>query len=87
MSGQTLDWDRTAAKVDAGADFIISQLFYDARDFLAFEDYLRHKRAVRVPIIPGILPFLSTEQIKRFTTLCGARLPEDLHSAGILRRR
>jgi len=73
-----LDWDRTAAKVDAGAEFLISQLFYDVDDFLAFEDYLRNKRGVRVPIIPGILPFLGAEQVKRFTSLCGARLPEAL---------
>ena len=73
-----LDWDRTAAKVDAGAEFVITQLFYDARDFLDFEDYLRNKRGVKVPIVPGILPFLNTEQIKRFTLLCGAKLSDDL---------
>lgn len=71
-----LDWDRSAAKVEAGAEFLITQLFYDARDFLEFEDYLRNQRQIRVPIIPGILPFLSTPQIKRFTTLCGSKLPE-----------
>lgn len=73
-----LDWDRTAAKVEAGAEFLISQLFYDIHDFLEMEDYLRHRRQVRVPIVPGVLPFLSTEQIKRFTSLCGARLPPAL---------
>jgi methylenetetrahydrofolate reductase (NADPH) len=73
-----LDWDRTVAKVEAGAEFVITQLFYDARDFLEFEDYLRNKRGVKVPIVPGILPFLSTEQIKRFTSLCGAKLSEEL---------
>jgi methylenetetrahydrofolate reductase (NADPH) len=71
-----LDWDRTADKVEAGAEFLITQLFYDVNDFLAFEDYLRNRRGIKVPIVPGILPFLSTEQIKRFTSLCGARLPE-----------
>src|SRR5207248_3351277 len=73
-----LDWDRTAAKVEAGADFVITQLFYDANDFLEFEDYLRNRRGVRVPIVPGILPFLSTEQIRRFTKLCGAKLSDVL---------
>jgi methylenetetrahydrofolate reductase (NADPH) len=73
-----LDWDRAAAKVDAGADFLISQLFYDWNDFLAMEDYLRNKRGVKVPIVPGILPFLKTEQIKRFTKLCGSKLPGPL---------
>ena len=73
------DWDRAAAKVEAGAEFLITQLFYDWSDFLDMEDYLRNKRQVKVPIIPGILPFLSTEQIKRFTTLCGSRLSQPLH--------
>lgn len=73
-----LDWDRCAAKVEAGAEFIITQLFYYPEDFFAFEDYLRNRRGVTVPIIPGILPFLGTAQIKRFTSLCGARLEDPL---------
>lgn len=73
-----LDWDRAAAKVEAGADFLITQLFYDERHFLDMVDYLRNKRKVKVPIIPGILPILNTAQIKRFTTLCGASIPKDL---------
>ncbi len=73
-----LDWDRTADKVEQGAEFILSQLFYHAEAFLEFADYLRERRGVRVPIVPGVLPFLSAEQIKRFTSLCGARLPENL---------
>lgn len=72
------DWDIAALKVELGAEFLITQLFYDWSDFLDMEDYLRHKRGVKVPIVPGILPFLSTEQIKRFTTLCGAKLPTPL---------
>ena len=70
-----VDWDRTVAKVEAGAEFLITQLFYDPHAFFEFEDYLRNKRGVKVPIVPGVLPFLSTEQIKRFTSLCGAKLP------------
>jgi methylenetetrahydrofolate reductase (NADPH) len=73
-----LDWDRAADKVEAGADFLITQLFYDEQHFLAMEDYLRNKRHVKVPIIPGILPILNTAQIKRFTTLCGASIPPAL---------
>ena len=72
------DWDFAAAKVEAGADFLITQLFYDWSDFLDMQDYLRNKRGVKVPIVPGVLPFLSTEQIKRFTTLCGAKLSKPL---------
>jgi methylenetetrahydrofolate reductase (NADPH) len=73
-----LDWDRSAQKVEAGAEFLITQLFYDVEDFLAYEEYLRHKRHVKVPIVPGILPFLNAEQIKRFTRLCGSKLPETI---------
>ncbi len=69
-----LDWDRTAAKVEAGADFLITQLFYDWNDFLEMEDYLRNKKGIKVPIIPGILPFLGAKQIRRFTSLCGSKL-------------
>ena len=72
------DWDVSAAKVEAGAEFLITQLFYDWSHFLDMEDYLRNKRGVKVPIIPGILPFLGAEQIKRFTSLCGARLPQPI---------
>jgi methylenetetrahydrofolate reductase (NADPH) len=56
-------------------------LFYDVNDFYAYEEYLRSKHRIKVPIIPGILPFQSAEQIKRFTRLCGSRLPD-----AILRR-
>jgi methylenetetrahydrofolate reductase (NADPH) len=73
-----LDWDRTADKVEAGADFLISQLFYDWSDFADMVDYLRNRRGVQVPIIPGILAFQGAEQIKRFTSLCGAKLMKPL---------
>ena len=39
-----VDWDRVLAKVEAGADFLITQLFYEVDDFLEFEDHLRNKR-------------------------------------------
>jgi methylenetetrahydrofolate reductase (NADPH) len=70
-----LDWRRCRDKVEAGGDVIITQLFYDNHDFFEFEDYLRNKLGVNVPIVPGVLPILSTAQIKRFCGLCGARLP------------
>jgi methylenetetrahydrofolate reductase (NADPH) len=74
-SDKILDWDRTAAKINAGAQFLITQLFYDVDAFLTFQDYLRTKHKVTVPIIPGILPFLGAEQVKRFTAMCGAKIP------------
>ena len=70
-----LDWQRCRDKVAAGADAIITQLFYDNREFFEFEDYLKNKLGVTVPIVPGVLPILSTRQIKRFCDICRAKLP------------
>ncbi|MFM1768242.1 MAG: hypothetical protein RJA22_771 [Verrucomicrobiota bacterium] len=75
--GKETDWDRLKAKIDCGADFVITQLFFDNADYLQFRDYLQ-KRGVKVPLIPGVLPILSASQIKKFTTLCGAKIPGPL---------
>jgi methylenetetrahydrofolate reductase (NADPH) len=64
-------------KVDKGADFLITQLFYDNNDFFKFME-LAQKVGINVPIIPGVLPILSAPQIRRFTALCGARIPPEL---------
>jgi methylenetetrahydrofolate reductase (NADPH) len=69
------DWDHLRRKVAAGADFIITQLFFDNRDFFAFEQRMREK-GVTVPIIPGIMPITHYNQILRFTRICGAKIPE-----------
>ncbi len=64
-------------KVDMGADFLITQLFYDNRHF--FDLLERAEQAgIKVPIIPGVLPILNTAQIRRFTALCGATIPPQL---------
>ena len=72
--GKQVDWQRLAEKVKEGADFVITQLFFDNRDFFEFRDQLV-KLGVKVPLVPGMLPVLSASQIKKFTTLCGARIP------------
>lgn len=76
-SGKYADWRHLKHKVDQGADFILTQLFFDNRDYFEFRDHLT-KLGVTVPICPGVLPILSTAQIKRFTTLCGAQMPEPM---------
>lgn len=75
--GREVDWKRLKAKIDCGADFVVTQLFFDNNDFFAFRDYLT-KLGVKVPITAGVLPILSAGQIKRFTSLCGATLPASL---------
>lgn len=64
-------------KVDAGSDFIITQLFFHNDDFYRFRDRVTAMK-IRVPIIPGIFPILNYKQILRITELCGAKIPEAL---------
>ena len=66
-------------KVEKGADFLITQLFYDNRYFFEFMERAR-SAGIDVPIIPGVLPILNTAQIRRFTSLCGATIPPELDS-------
>jgi methylenetetrahydrofolate reductase (NADPH) len=77
--GKLVDWQRLKAKIDHGADFVITQLFFDNRHYFECRDFLA-AQGVTVPIVPGILPILSTSQIKRFVGLCGADLPAALLS-------
>lgn len=76
--GKLADWQHLKHKVDCGADFVITQLFFENADFYAFRDHMTRQLGVNVPIVPGIIPILSSSQIKKFTTLCGARIPEPL---------
>lgn len=66
-------------KVDAGVDFLISQLFFDNASFHAFERRA-FEAGITVPIIPGIMPVTNVEQIRRFTQMCGASLPAPLQN-------
>jgi len=44
-------------KVDAGADFVLTQLFFDNADYFEFRDFVAGQLGVRVPLVPGIIPF------------------------------
>ena len=62
-------------KVDCGADAVVTQLYYDNDDYFRFRDRCE-QIGIAVPIIPGILPVTNLSQIRRITSMCGARLPE-----------
>ena len=76
--GKFVDWQHLKQKIDAGADFVITQLFFDNSDFFAFREHMVRRHGVKVPLVPGIIPIQSAAQIKRFTALCGARIPDAL---------
>lgn len=71
------DLARLREKADAGADFLVSQLFFDNAAFFAFE---RRARAagVAIPMLPGLMPITNFDQIERFTAMCGATIPPKL---------
>lgn len=62
-------------KVDAGVDFLVSQLFFENGSFLSFCERARDA-GIDVPIVAGIMPVTNVKQIQRFTAMCGASFPE-----------
>jgi methylenetetrahydrofolate reductase (NADPH) len=78
QAGKEQDWSYLKQKVDAGADFVLTQLFFDNEAFHEFRDQMTGRHGVKVPLVPGIIPILSANQIKRFTSLCGAKIPANL---------
>jgi methylenetetrahydrofolate reductase (NADPH) len=74
------DLDYLRTKVEAGANFLITQLFFDNRAYFDFVDAARAK-GIAVPIIPGVIPIASYGQVARICKLCDASIPDDLDAA------
>lgn len=71
------DIARLKQKVDCGADFIITQLFFVNADYFAFVEKCR-RAGITVPIVPGIMPVTGYNQLQKFSTMCGAAIPQAL---------
>jgi len=74
---RTRDLENLKRKVDSGGCFVITQLFFDNTDFYRFRDVAR-LMGIKVPIIAGIMPITNVSQIKRFISMCGAKIPHRL---------
>jgi methylenetetrahydrofolate reductase (NADPH) len=74
-----VDLEHLQRKVEAGCEYLITQLFFDNQRYY---DFVARARAagIGVPIIPGIMPITNVRQIERFTRQCGATIPEPLLS-------
>jgi len=70
-----VDLENLKRKVDAGADAVVTQLFYDNDDFYRFRDRCQ-AIGIDVPIVPGLLPVTSLKQIKKITSMCASKLPK-----------
>lgn len=74
---KTRDLEHLKRKVDNGGCLVITQLFFDNDDFYRFRDAAR-TMGIKVPIVAGIMPILNVAQIKRFVSMCGAKIPHPL---------
>lgn len=61
-------------KVDAGLDFLITQIFFDNAFYFDFVERAR-RQGINIPIVPGIMPITNFEQVERMTRMCGATVP------------
>lgn len=75
--GLDAELDNMQRKQDAGVEFLITQLFFDNTDYYRLRDRAAN-RGIYLPIVCGLMPITNVAQVKRFTQMCGARIPATL---------
>ena len=73
--GREVDWQHLIKKIKCGADLVITQMFFDNSDYFRLADFLK-EAGVNTPLLPGIIPVDNSSQIKKFSDMCGAKLPK-----------
>ena len=73
--GKEVDWQYLIKKIKCGADIVITQMFFDNSDYFQLVDFLKEV-GVNIPLLPGIIPVDNASQIKKFSAMCGAKLPK-----------
>ncbi len=71
------DLSNLMKKVEAGVDFLITQLFFDNKDYFSFVGRARDA-GIDLPIVPGLMPITNVAQVERFTKMCGSKIPPEL---------
>ncbi|HSB33733.1 MAG TPA: methylenetetrahydrofolate reductase [Nitrospirota bacterium] len=71
------DMEYTKQKIDAGADFAITQMFFDNRHYYRFLDRAS-KLGITIPVVPGIMPIIDSKRIVAFAGVCNASIPQEI---------
>ena len=77
-AGKYVDWGYLKEKIDAGVDFILTQLFFENAAFYEFYEHLTQELGVTIPLVPGIMPIFSAAQIQHISQLCAVHWPAPL---------
>lgn len=79
------DLEHTKQKIDAGADFAVTQMFFDNKHYYSLVDRM-HKNGIDIPVLPGILPLTDVEKVKQFASICRATIPKRIEKNAVLHR-
>lgn len=71
------DIEYTKQKIDAGADFAVTQMFFDNSYYYSLLERMR-KKGINIPVLPGILPLTNIAKVKEFASVCRTTIPKDI---------